>query len=186
MAGALNTIVGPMGSGKTERLIEVYERLLAEGKEVKIFKPTKDTRTESFIVQSRNGKTAPAIPVVTIKGMYGQGIAFQNAILIDEIQFFEQEDLVESLLILCLLGLDVYCFGLDVTSEGKTFGQVGHLLAMSDGVDKLQCGCTRCGQPARISSYQGAADKTGDVKVGDLDDYSPLCKECFYQGGDAV
>lgn len=180
MSGRLVTIVGVMGSGKTEKLIEMFKDFLNEGKKVMVFKPTKDTRTSKTVVKSRSGATAPATSIREIEDIYDYDGDFQQAVLIDEIQFFDQPDVINSLLALTLLGIDVYCFGLDLTSDGTTFGQVGDIMAHSDEVIKLEMKCTRCDNLARISSYNGD-DKDGDVKVGDLDVYEPICRSCFYE-----
>jgi thymidine kinase len=179
MSGRLTTIVGVMGSGKTETLINLYKKFINEGYNVKIFKPLKDTRTDKYIVRSRSGATAPATSVQTIMDIHDNEGYLQDIILIDEIQFFDEPDVVDSLLSLCLLGIDVYCFGLDLTSEGKTFGKVGDIMAQSHDVVKLECPCAMCGGPARISHYKGN-DKHGDIKVGDLDVYEPLCRDCYH------
>ncbi|MCY8196570.1 hypothetical protein MOC90_05875 [Bacillus spizizenii] len=179
MAGKLVTTVGVMGSGKTKKLIHLYRRLRKSGMEVKIFKPTKDIRSGNFSVESRDGEMAPAQPIQNIEEIFEYGGDMQQAILIDEIQFFDQADLVHSLVSICLLGIDVYCFGLDLTSEGTTFGLVGDVMAKSDEVIKLKGKCARCGSPARISRYKGQ-DKTTDIRIGDLDVYEPVCMDCFY------
>src|SRR5690606_38805992 len=71
-------------------------------------------------------------------------------------------------------------FGLDVTSDDVTFGLVGDILTHADEVVKLKAKCSRCGNEARISHYKGNKEKSNNVKVGDLDVYEPLCRECFY------
>lgn len=180
MDGKLVTVLGVMGSGKTERLIQDYNRLVAEGESVVIFKPITDTRDNKDVVKSRSGATAPALSVSDVSDIYDLEDKLHGTILIDEIQFFDQKDVVNSLLALTIMGLDVYCYGLDLTSDGITFGRVGDILAQSDEVIKLKMKCTRCDNLARISSYNGD-DKQGDVKVGDLDVYEPICRSCFYQ-----
>lgn len=179
MSGKLVTIVGVMGSGKTEKLIDMYKDFVRRGITAMIFKPTRDTRTSTSSVQSRSGAIAPATPVQSIEDIYEYEGDMQSAILIDEVQFFDQPDLVNSLMAICLLGIDVYCYGLDLTSDGTTFGRMGDLMAQSDEVIKLESKCSRCENNARISSYTGN-DKTTDVKVGDLGEYEPLCRDCYY------
>ncbi|MCY8015544.1 thymidine kinase [Bacillus haynesii] len=181
MSGKLVTVVGAMGSGKTEKLIQMYRELQLNGTQTLVFKPTRDVRSGTLKVKSRNGDTAPAYSIQNIRDIYDYGGELQQVILIDEIQFFDQPDLIQALTSLCLSGIDVYCFGLDLTSDGKTFGMVGDVMAQSDEVIKLQRKCAKCHNPARISSYRGI-DKTNDVKIGDLDVYEPLCRNCFFSG----
>lgn len=180
MDGKLVTVLGVMGSGKTERLIQDYRELVANGESVIVFKPVTDTRENQDIVKSRSGATAPALSVKDVSDIYKLEDNLHGTILIDEIQFFDQSDVVNSLLALTVMGLNVHCYGLDLTSDGITFGKVGDIMAHSDEVIKLKMKCSRCNNLARISSYNGE-DKQGDVKVGDLDVYEPICRSCFYE-----
>lgn len=180
MPGKLVTYVGVMGSGKTDKLIKMYKDFHRNGINAMIFKPTKDTRTRPTVVQSRSGAVAPATPIQSVYDIYEYEGIYQKAILIDEVQFLDQPDLITSLLAICLTGIDVYCFGLDLTSDGTTFGKMGELMVQSDEVIKLKCKCSRCDNLARISMYKGN-DKNSDVKIGDLDVYEPVCRDCFYE-----
>lgn len=177
MVGELTTVVGVMGSGKSEKLIEMYYELKEKGINVGVFKPIIDTRTTN-LVMSRNGKSIPAIAIKDINDIYTFEIDYLDVILIDEAQFFNQDDVVDALLSLTLLGIDVYVFGLDLTSEGKTFGKMGDIMAASHEVIKLTRKCNRCENDARISHYNGN-DKTQDIRIGDLGEYEPLCLQCF-------
>lgn len=179
MAGRLVTIVGVMGSGKTERLIEIYNTCKDLGMEVSVFKPALDTRSEPFEVKDRSGTSIPAIPIEEIDDLVIYEDSLGQAVFIDEVQFFNQDNVVESIESILVKGLNVYCFGLDLTSEGKTFGKMGEILANSDEVIKLEIKCTYCNNSARVSQYKGE-DKKEDVKVGDLDSYEPVCRSCFY------
>ena len=60
MSGKISTVLGAMGSGKTERLIQSYNAFKTLGYDVAVFKPKVDARSEEGSVRSRAGNTAPA------------------------------------------------------------------------------------------------------------------------------
>lgn len=179
MDGILEVYVGAMSSGKTKKLVEMFNQLTHDGVKVKVFKPMKDTRNDDGVVVARNGLVAPATSVDSIDDIYSNGGEMAQVVLIDEIQFFNDEDTMDSLIALCLMGIDVYCFGLDLTSEGQVFGRMGEILAHADKIHKLYCDCVRCKAPARMTYFKGE-NKTGEVQVGDLDVYEPLCRSCYF------
>lgn len=181
--GKLYAYVGTMGSGKSKKLCSLYKKLIEEGKHVIVFKHFNDVKRGGQIdkVVSRNGDTAPAVSIESLAEilMYETNKLF-DAILIDEIQFFDDEFTLEVIEGAVLVGVDVHVFGLDVTSDFQTFGLVGHILARADEVKKIKSKCHECGRPARVSEYKGKEEKEGTVKVGDLGDYVPTCRKCFY------
>lgn len=180
--GKIIAYVGTMNAGKTKKLVSVYSKLIADGKHVAVFKHANDVERGGHIdkVVARNGDSAPAIPINSLSEilLYETDKMF-DAILIDEIQFFDDEFTLETLEGAALVGIEVYVFGLDVTSDLRTFSKVGDILARADEVHKLKSRCHKCGAPARVSEFVGGK-KTGDVLVGDLDSYQPTCRPCFY------
>ena len=178
--GSITSIVGAMGCGKTDRLVRLYQSYVKEGYDVAIFKPKRDTRSADDRVVSRSMRSAPAVAIDLLDDIYflDEGYDTYDAIMIDEIQFFGEEGAVDTLNSLALLGIEVFVFGLDLTSEGKVFGKVGEILAHSHQVLKLEGKCERCENPARVTNYNG--NKDNDVKVGDIGEYEPLCINCYY------
>lgn len=182
-SGKLFAYVGTMGAGKSKRLCSLYHKLTNEGKHVIAFKHANDVQRgghEDRIV-ARNGDSVPAVTIESLSEvlLYETEKLF-DAILIDEIQFFDDEYTLEVIEGALLVGVDVHVFGLDVTSEFRTFGLMGHILARADEVKKLKTKCHKCGAPARVSAYVGEDSKESAVKVGDLDVYEPTCRACFY------
>lgn len=181
--GKIVAYVGTMGAGKTKKLCSLYKKLSEEGKQVIVFKHLNDVERGGHedMVVARNGDSAPAVAIDSLAEilLYETERLF-DAILIDEIQFFDDEFTIEVLEGAAFVGVDVYVFGLDVTSEMKTFGLMGEVLSRADEVKKLKSKCHKCGSPARISEYIGDDEKDCAVKVGDLDEYAPTCRQCFY------
>lgn len=180
--GRLVVTVGAMGSGKTKKLIDLYEEMVGDGIKAAIFKPfiAREGEDDEF-VHARDGRKAPAIAIDYLDEipLIADSERLQ-AILVDETQFFdEDEDGFRVLEGLAMGGLEVYVFGLDVDSENNTFGYIGDILAHADEVHKLRTACVKCGEEARISKFVGES-KEGVVQVGDLDDYAPHCRSCYH------
>lgn len=187
--GRVTAHVGTMGAGKTKKLVALYNRLTNEGKHVIVFKHYNDVQRggSADSVVARNGDTAPATAITSLAEilLYETERLF-DAILIDEIQFFTDESTIEVIEAAAMVGVEVHVFGLDVTSDFESFGLMGEILARADEVKKLRCKCGKCGAPSRVSAYFGHEKKEGEVKVGDLDEYIPLCRECYYAKADNV
>ena len=67
--GDINVYAGPMKCGKTAQILNEYKRQLIAGKNVKMFKPTIDTRYGKSAVVSRNGIDIPAIEINDIEDL---------------------------------------------------------------------------------------------------------------------
>lgn len=174
--GWIEVICGSMFSGKTEELIRRLRRVQLAGKKVEIFKPDIDVRYHVTAVVSHNETSVPSIPVANSQNilLYSEGV---DVIGIDEAQFLDEElpDVCETL---ARKGIRVIVAGLDMDSEGKPFGQIPNLLAISDYITKVHAICVRCGDIAhftyRISAVQGK------ILLGEKESYEPRCRRCFY------
>lgn len=67
-----------------------------------------------------------------------------TSIGIDEVQFFELEDLVLTVKLWISLGKHIICSGLDGDSNMNTFGHIAALLPISDSFIKLNAICDVC------------------------------------------
>ena len=63
-----------------------------------------------------------------------------------------------------------------MTSEQKSFGIMGDILAVSDDIEIITGFCQDCNKPSRYSFYE--PEKTEDVAVGD-NGYVSLCPSCL-------
>lgn len=178
--GRISIYVGAKGCGKTKKLINLYEEMKRDGLKVAIFKPFIAIEGENEFVHARDGRKAPAIAIDYLDEI--PNIANEErlqAILIDEIQFFDDGEPHKLLEGMAMAGMEVYVFGLDVDPDNNTFSDVGDILAHADEVHKLRIPCVKCGEEARISKFVGGV-KEGIVQVGDLDDYEPHCRVCYF------
>lgn len=176
----INLIVGPMGSGKSAKLIAYYERMKKEHIEsIDVYKPKIDTRNNNMI-KSRNGKHISAHEVKSFKD-----ILFNlkyckhpvSAIIIDEIQFFNFDGFLD--LYHYLMKHNMFCVlaGIDFTSEMKPFETVRKIMPYCHNISKLFGKC-ECGRPAHYSKC--LVEKTEEILIGD-DIYKPICYKCFQE-----
>ena len=94
-------------------------------------------------------------------------------IIIDEIQFLTGD--IKVLLYLSIIkDIDIYCAGLNMTSEQEPFGIMPYVLAVSDKVVNTVASCNICGRDAYYTYFVGNKDQ--DVVVGD-ENYLSLCSK---------
>ena len=97
---------------------------------------------------------------------------------VDEVQFFDDK-IVEVIQHLAYKGKRIIAAGLDMDSDAKPFGQLPQLLATAEFVTKLHAICVDCGTLATYT-YRISEEK-GQVLIGALDKYKPLCRHCYYK-----
>lgn len=172
--GDINVYTGPMKCGKTQKILDEAKRQQIAGKNVKIFKPTIDDRFSEQSVISRNGYKQNAININSIDDIKNYDA---DVYVIDEFQFLKGD--LDELYKLTKKGKKFFIAGLNLTSERKTFGQMGDLLCMSDNVQMLTSVCENCRSEEAIFTYFKGKQKNGDILVGDEGLYIPVCRKCY-------
>ena len=174
--GLINVFTGPMKSGKTSKLIAIYEDLKdTTNKKCMMFKPTIDSRFAENEVVSRTGDKVFSINIQNIYDL----LPYKDLVdifFIDEFQFLEGQDI--SMIINNFIdnGKKFYIAGLNLTSERKPFGSIPQLLALAEEVEYLEAKCDNCGGNA---IYTYCKDhKKEDILIGD-DNYLSLCHKCY-------
>jgi thymidine kinase len=61
--------------------------------------------------------------------------------------------------------------------QGTPFGPIPDLLAIAEYVTKVHAICLSCGNLAQFSHR--TASETGQVLVGAVEKYQPLCRSCY-------
>ena len=176
----INTYVGPMFSGKSDSLINIYNKIWNTDI-VMAFKPKNDSRDENFIKSKNSDLTIPAFYIEYLEEIYdyieereksGKRV---RTIFIDEAQFLKgSTDVLIDLTI--NYGIDFYIGGLNMTSEQKPFGLMPNIMAVSDNVEVIRGFCVECNKPSVYTYYEGVKDS--DVLVGD-GNYTSLCPQCL-------
>ena len=176
-AGSIEVVCGPMFSGKTEELIRRVRRAQIARQKVQIFKPSIDDRFHESDVVSHSSQSIEAVPVRNSLEILKRVYDSTRVVAVDEIQFFD-EMIIKVVTKLARRGCRVICAGLDQDSNGRPFGSIPDLLAISDSVDKVQAVCTVCGSPA-TKSVRLDNSKKGQVVVGHADIYEARCRTHF-------
>uniref|UniRef100_A0A6C0KP53 thymidine kinase n=1 Tax=viral metagenome TaxID=1070528 RepID=A0A6C0KP53_9ZZZZ len=177
----LELILGPMFSGKTSRLVEIYKQCNFCNISVQTINHSIDLRYDEELMSTHDKIKIPCIKTNKISEIWNNNLEenkLRNAdvILINEGQFFE--DLYDNVLDMLKNGKKVYICGLDGDFERKKFGQILDLIPICDKVNKLTslCGICKNGIPG-IFSKRITSEKQQTV-VGS-ENYIPVCRECY-------
>jgi thymidine kinase len=199
MTSRLEVIVGPMFSGKTERLIAKLHRAQYAKKRVRILKPAHDTRTQGYIASRAvlpDGTTQVTDQLSAVmvhdEDSFWKIVNLNkfDVLAIDEAQFFPLDTpMTDSLgwfgrAIRTLLrerrntDLRIIVAGLDMDFAEQPFGPIPGLLAIADSVEKLTGVCMVCGSDAGYISYRLVSDDK-QLVVGDIGEYQVRCRSCY-------
>jgi thymidine kinase len=195
-SGYLELIIGPMYSGKTSRLVEVYKQCKFCNISVAVINHVIDNRYDDELLSTHDKVKIPCIKTKNLKNVWLSEkinlenniveniphiqdkfqIARSDVILINEGQFFE--DLYDVVLDMLECGKKVYVCGLDGDFERKKFGQILDLIPLCDKVDKLTSLCTLCKDGTRGIFSMRLTQETEQTVVGS-DNYIPVCRKCY-------
>lgn len=184
--GYLELILGPMFSGKTTQIIQIYNNYTYIGKKVAVINFAEDTRYHDTMLSTHDRKMIPCILSDNIvdnwtnpANKHYTEINAADVILINEGQFFK--GLKEIVLNMVeQQNKIVYICGLDGDFKREKFGQMLELIPYCDKVSKLTSLCSQCrnGKKALFSSR--VSNETEQVVIGS-DNYKPLCRTCYLQ-----
>jgi thymidine kinase len=180
--GYLELIIGPMYSGKTSKLIEIYKQCIFCNIPVCIINHSIDTRYHDTLLSSHDKIMVPCLQANNLNEIWNDTSAQTNAlrdsdvILINEGQFFS--DLYDNVLDMVKNNKKVYICGLDGDFERKKFGQILELIPHSNNVTKITSLCSLCKDGTRgIFSMRLTCEKQQTL-VGS-DNYIPVCRGCY-------
>jgi len=175
--GYLELFIGPMFSGKTSKLLEVYKQYTFCNVTTSVINHSKDIRYHDSMLSTHDKIMIPCIQSNNITDIINNKyIISSEVIIINEGQFFE--DLYECVTILLERNKKIYIAGLDGDFERKKFGQILDLIPLCDKVTKLTSLCSICknGSPG-IFSLRLSNEKKQTL-VG-IDNYIPVCRKCY-------
>ncbi len=173
--GWIEVVCGSMFSGKTEELIRRMKRAQFAKQKAEIFKPGIDTRYDDELVVSHDANEIHSTPVPSSSNIL---ILANNVevVGIDEAQFFD-DGLVAVCNQLANSGVRVIVAGLDMDFKGVPFGPMPGIMASAEYITKVHAICMKCGELANYSHR--IIDKEELVLLGEVDEYEPLCRNCF-------
>lgn len=184
MPGSLHLHLGPMFSGKTTRLIQIFKTHNYIGKKIAVLNYAEDRRYHQTMLSTHDKIMIPCIMMrklgeIWLDQTHSRYSEIKNAdtVLINEGQFFE--DLFEVVMEMVeVYGKEVHVCGLDGDFQRKEFGAMLRLIPYADSVEKMTSLCSGCkdGTPA-IFSHR-ISTETEQIVVGS-DNYVPLCRACY-------
>ena len=191
----LELFIGPMFSGKTSKLVDIYKQCLFCNIPVAVINHSIDKRYDDTLLSTHDKIMIPCIQTNKLSDIWiyeenrethsehmkrlTDSVKLINAevILINEGQFFE--DLLPTVKHMLLHNKKIYVGGLDGDFECKKFGQILDIIPLCDKVTKMTSLCSQCknGTPG-IFSKRITSEKEQTV-VGS-DNYIPVCRHCYH------
>lgn len=193
-SGYLELIIGPMFSGKTSRLVEIYNQYKFCNIDVAVINHSIDNRYDEELLSTHDKIKIPCIKTENLFDIWCDNhnslekktiiyrkndkikLASCKVILINEGQFFP--DLYDFVIKLLNHNKHIYICGLDGDFERKKFGQILDLIPLCDKVEKLISLCSLCKNGKKgIFSMRLTSEKEQTI-VGS-ENYIPVCRECY-------
>jgi thymidine kinase len=175
----LEIIFGPMFSGKTSKLIDLYNKYKTYNT-VFAINYDKDTRYSTNKIVSHDGKEINAKFINKFEDLNELDFTINRLesaeyIFINEAQFFpnlkswvlNQIEKNNKNVVLC---------GLDCDYKRNKFGEILDLVPYANTITKLNGTCTKCGKP---SMFTHRISNEIEQEVIGCDNYIPVCRFCY-------
>ncbi len=183
ICGYLELIAGPMYSGKTSKLLDIYKKYDFCGMSTLVINYAEDTRYSPDMLSTHEKIMIPCVMGSSLKevadivgGLPTEEFAPASIILINEGQFFK--DIVQWVTIAVEEHKKtVYVCGLDGDFKRNRFGDWLDLLPMCDKITKLHSFCSMCKRRPAIFSHRMSEETT--QKLIGSECYVPLCRSCY-------
>lgn len=176
----LEIILGPMYSGKTSKILDLYKQYKYCNISVLVINHALDKRYHEEYLSTHDQKMIPCIQTQYLQELENNA-TLENAevILINEGQFFD--DLYVFVKQQLKNGKKIYVCGLDGDFERKKFGQMLDIIPLCDKVYKLHSLCADCrdGTPALFSLR--VVEERDQLLIGS-NNYKPVCRNCYDTG----
>jgi thymidine kinase len=187
--GYLEIIKGPMFSGKTTRILDIYKKYKFCDIQTMVINYSKDNRYSDEMLSSHDKIMIPCIKALKLNdivnlnrndsqepALYNKKFNDSKAILINEGQFFS--DIVEWVTIAVeKYHKNVYVCGLNTDFMRNKFGNWLELESISDNVVMLQSFCSNCKKRPAIFSHR--LSNESEIEVIGSDCYIPVCRKCY-------
>jgi thymidine kinase len=175
----LEIILGPMFSGKTSKLVQVYKQCQICNIPVLTVNHSNDLERNSTaqMLENHDNIQIPCISVELLSNVPQEKIQESMVILINEGQFFQ--DLYLFVVKMLEQNKQVYVAGLDGDFQRNMFGSILQLIPLCDKVDKLTSLCGICKDGTRGIFSRRITSETVQTLVGGSANYIPVCRSCY-------
>jgi thymidine kinase len=189
MEGYLELIIGPMWSGKTSKLLELYKQFTFCEINTLVINYAHDTRYSQTKLSTHDRREIPCVQAIRLtevadiipaesKTTFSDVFTSCEIILINEGQFFK--DIVEW--VKCAVEKQhkkVYVCGLDGDFKREVFGNWLDLIPFCDEVTKLRSYCGSCKKRPALFTHR-KTDAQEQELIG-TDEYLPVCRKCYLE-----
>jgi thymidine kinase len=176
--GYLELIIGPMYSGKTSKLLDLYKQFTFCSIKTLVINYHEDTRYSNTQLSTHDKIMIPCKYARVLNDIETNEFNEAQVILINEGQFFE--DIVEwTKYAVEKQNKSVYICGLDGDFKRNNFGSWLDLIPFCDKVSKLHSYCSKCKKKPAIFSHRLSNEK--EQKIIGSDNYVPLCRWCYVE-----
>jgi len=178
---------GSMGSSKTAFALMRRFGLIERGFNVLLLKPSTDNRDGKTTIKSRIGieafaKTYSKEDNIIVKFM--DEILECDCVIVDEVQFSTEEQIIELKKIAEEFDKPVYTYGLRTDFQINFFEGSSALFKYADVINSLSMTC-ECGNEAVVNARyddNGIIYEGEQVVLGSNDKYKALCYTCYKKG----
>lgn len=184
VSGYLALYIGPMFSGKTSKLHQLYKQYTLCNVPITVINFADDTRyTTESMMTTHNKEHVPCIMTRSLMEAIPPGSeqAKAKVFLINEGQFFT--DIVEwtRLMIEPLHNKTIYICGLDGDFKRNMFGNWLELIPLCDHIEKLASICRDCSKNGCMSPaiFSHRISIETEQRLIGSDNYIPLCRTCY-------
>lgn len=179
--GYLELIIGPMFSGKTSSLVDLWRMYELSSLNTCVINYAEDTRYgDASDMYTHDKKSIPCISTLTIAGVLTpEVIGMYDVFLINEGQFFDDiytcvKELVEE------HNKIVHVCGLDGDFKRNGFSELLRLIPICNNIVKKSAICMKCKNGTR-ALFSHRVSKEDAVKVIGSDNYIPVCRSCYLE-----
>ena len=178
--GYLEIILGPMKSGKTSRLIQLYRQNEFCDIPTVVINQMSDKRYHDILLSTHDEIMIPCIQAERLTDLWSlpdSSTRSASVILINEGQFFP--DLVPVVTDMVAHGKKVHVCGLDGDYKRDKFGGLLDLIPLCDSVTKLSSLCGLCKNGTAGIFTLRLTDETEQTVIG-TSNYIPVCRGCYH------
>jgi len=176
----LEIIIGPMFSGKTSKLLNVYKQCKYCNIEVMVINHSLDLRYDQLMLSTHDKIMIPCYQMDKLKNIFYNPFqeSYNNVkvILINEAQFFP--DLEETVKKMLKDQKQIYISGLDGDFQQNKFGQILDLIPLCDKVSKYNSLCAICKNGTAAIFSKRLTNEIEQLVIGS-DNYLPVCRNCY-------
>jgi thymidine kinase len=176
--GYLELIFGPMFSGKTTYLCNIYKQMILCNHTPLVINYIDDVRYSDDNKQlfTHDHRAIPCMPVRKLSDISENILASHSIILINEGQFFI--DLCEFVQSQLCKNKQIYVCGLDGDFKQEKFGNIIDLIPKCEKITKLNSICIVCKDGTHAPfTYRKTTEQTQTI-IG-VDSYIPVCRKCL-------